>query len=681
LKFNGKNTKLWERIGFRVLVGVLLPVALGAFALFSATRLQASLLEEKESANRIWASVHASESRAGLNLARVRLLSQNFSDTNSQPQLQNSFREVMLDVEQIKKLTGRMAEKSGVALDPQFAETFARLDSLQKPFNETLAKAADLARKQQAVEFYNLRRSLEAFPIDAETALGRLRATGELYEQATLEKAHSDEAAAGRSLHFYLIALVFLGVASATFVTLSIAGPIRALSERIREIAGDGDLAKRIPEAGGGEISDLIRWINELLTKTESVIGTVANASNVIRSTTERVGQHTNNLIVAASGINKNMMEQSMSLDECTTFIGSIDDLIHNSNESTRQAASLSRVAMDRANQGGHSVHQTVQAMEKIEESSTKVEQLVSSITEIASQTNLLAINAAIEASKAGEHGRGFAVVAEEVRKLAERSRKISGEITAHIGESSARVHAGVALAKGAGHSLDGIIKDVEAVGSLIQRIAASASKQAESSSSILEFMQRVAGNVRTNLQELEQVNRATEHTSQEVARLDALVNQLNSIVNQYELDNRRQLEEAMALQEQKARLEAQHEAQRQHMPASAPIGLAPLPVGADAENFPDEDAEHAPAHHFGESAEDPSALLNAVSAPEEDPLEKLRADAEVTREIIPEATDPLPATLAPPQVAAVAMPAAPPKMNLPPSRPPSGSDGEGSAA
>jgi methyl-accepting chemotaxis protein len=645
----GENNKAWERIAFRVAGAFLLPLALSAYALFAVSERHADLAQKKDELARLWSGAHAAESRALLQVSKLRLhAAAVVADPQPSlfPQIKSGLQAMRFELEQLDKLRARLSETSGVGQEAAVREISARLRQSQAALAGPAEKLLEHARRQSAPDAQAARRELERLCLDTEAGLANLVARHELYEQQTFAGLGAQGNGVANQVLFYIILVALSAAAAAAFLAYTIARPLREVAGRVRELAAnEGGLAKRVPLLGAGEIAEVVASLNRLLEKRESVIAAVANASEVVGSTTERVSDHTNRLIVIASGINKNMMEQSMNLDEATSSLGSIDDLIHSSGESTRQAASLSKIAMDRAHQGGASVHETIAAMEKIEESSRKVEELVSSITDIASQTNLLAINAAIEATKAGEHGKGFAVVAEEVRKLAERSRKLTGEVTSHIGESSNRVKAGVTLAKGAGISLDGIIKDVEAVASLIQRIAASASKQSESSSLILEFMQKVSANVRTTLDELREVNRSTELTSQEVARLDALVNQLNATLGPQESNPAREYAEAIAAQEAMARRRAEEEQRSVAVGVSVPMGLAPLPAGSDAGSYAEDD-------------QDPSALLNS-----------LRSD-EITLSMDLNAP---PASPAPAVPAAPALPPSAPKLPGIPERPSGG--------
>lgn len=535
-----KKIYFWERIAFRIGAGFLLPVLVSAYALYSVSTTSVELFETKERLYRSWGLVHVTEGRALLTVTKVRLNAQNVGPESVQylgTQLQADLRDFRVDIELARKTTNRIALEHGLTVDAQVTRLYSQVSERHRALVVVAERMAESVRRQNPAETLTFRREIERLGLDVELSIGRLKAANELFEVKVSELITASEARTNRALFLAMAAVFLFGAMAAILVSLSITSPIWLVLRRIRDIAtGDGDLTRRVHTRSGGELRELVAWINVFLEKTHLIIGTIANASEVITSTTAEVSKHTNRTALLASGINKTIMEQSMNLDDCTGSVGSIDDLIQSSAESTRQAASLSKIAMDRALQGGASVHETIEAMEKIADSSNKVEELVSSINEIASQTNLLAINAAIEATKAGDHGKGFAVVAEEVRKLAERSRKLTAQVTGMIGESSARVKAGVTLAKNAGVSLDGIIKDVEAVSSLIQRVAVSAAKQTESSTLVLEALQKVSDAVRTNLTEMQEVSRGAEFTSVEVTKLDALVGQLNEVVGQYRL-------------------------------------------------------------------------------------------------------------------------------------------------
>ncbi|MFN9972490.1 MAG: methyl-accepting chemotaxis protein, partial [Phycisphaerae bacterium] len=183
-------------------------------------------------------------------------------------------------------------------------------------------------------------------------------------------------------------------------------------------------------------------------------------------------------------------------------------------------------------------VNESAASVAMLGKKSEQIGQIIGVINDIADQTNLLALNAAIEAARAGEHGRGFAVVADEVRKLAERTAKATDEVAqsireiqsdttsavAQIESGAERVNKGVELATQAGTSLSTIVESSSKVGSMVQSIAAAADQQAGTSNQIAKSVEEINAITRESTEGASQAAQAAAQLSRQAEELQAVV-------------------------------------------------------------------------------------------------------------------------------------------------------------
>jgi methyl-accepting chemotaxis protein len=174
------------------------------------------------------------------------------------------------------------------------------------------------------------------------------------------------------------------------------------------------------------------------------------------------------------------------SIEELTASIQAITQNVKNS-------SLMAQGAQQEAEQGAKLIAQAIEAMGAISKSSEDISEIVKVMGEIASQTNLLAFNAAIEAARAGEHGWGFSVVADEVRKLAERSSQAARDITKLIQESLKRIAMGGETSKSAGQAFQKIVAGVEQTTRSILEISSSAEEQLIAAKEVSSAIQNVA--------------------------------------------------------------------------------------------------------------------------------------------------------------------------------------------
>lgn len=307
--------------------------------------------------------------------------------------------------------------------------------------------------------------------------------------------------------------------------------PVQDTVDLLKDIAtGEGDLTRRLPQNSDDEIGQLAKWFNTFMARLQENVGTVqVSTGSVSTSSVE--------LEATAESITRNFKELVVQTEQTVSAITQISqtilDVAKNASDSAEASGDASKIAqtgknaVERSVQGMGRIAQTVSAASEtigeLGRSSVQIGNIVKVIDEIADQTNLLALNAAIEAARAGEQGRGFAVVADEVRKLAERTGRATKEISEMIkkiqvdtGKSvesmsagKAEVEQGVHLVEEARTSLNLIVDASNKALDMVQRIATASEELSMSSEEISRNMESIMGISHSSSSAVEQVKSA----------------------------------------------------------------------------------------------------------------------------------------------------------------------------
>jgi hypothetical protein len=226
--------------------------------------------------------------------------------------------------------------------------------------------------------------------------------------------------------------------------------------------------------------------------------------------------------------------EESASLIESTS---AIQQMVHSIQSTTQQVSSVQKLtthAEKEASEGATAVVETNRSMEKIETSSKKIEGIISVITEIANQTNLLSLNAAIEAAKAGEFGKGFSVVADEVRNLAERSGVSVIEIQQLIEISSSNVKEGNMVIQKAGMVLGKITSFVQEISTQMQEVGSSILEQDQGIQEISKAVEEIATVSEKNATAVSELSETTKGITIMAKDLNEIADSLNHHVSDF---------------------------------------------------------------------------------------------------------------------------------------------------
>ncbi len=337
-------------------------------------------------------------------------------------------------------------------------------------------------------------------------------------------------------LTFSLTALVF--VALSVYLSKNLVRPLNNMAQTFDGLGrGNGDLTQRIEVAGGDEMRRLAQGFNGFVSKIHSVVGDVATTAAEVNQASHDVHADAENYKLAADSQQSNAHQVSVAINEMGNTISEIANSASVAAQATHDATDKAQRAQGVVQQSNNTINEMASNMENVSanivllaEKSDSISSVLDVIRGISEQTNLLALNAAIEAARAGEQGRGFAVVADEVRNLAQRTSESTDEIHAMISElqegakaavasvHQGREHAelGVEASHRTSQALEDIVGNVQHISDLNTQIATATEEQ---SAVINEINQHVV-NIGDSSEKSATASASIEHSIETLKRM-----------------------------------------------------------------------------------------------------------------------------------------------------------------
>jgi len=330
-----------------------------------------------------------------------------------------------------------------------------------------------------------------------------------------------------------------------------VSSPINRVVEMLKDIAeGEGDLTKKLASMSRDEIGELANWFNTFTGKIHDMIVQISQTALKVAAASENLSASAVQIAKGAKSQTERTAQVAASSEEMSATVIEVAKNASGASESAKNANKIAQNGKDiveRTVSGMDditgAVKESASLIKKLGARSSEIGKIIKVIDDIADQTNLLALNAAIEAARAGEHGRGFAVVADEVRKLAEKTTKatkeISGMIHAIQEETNKAVMSmdvvtnevedKVRLTKDAGGALVEIVSNADRLTGMIQQIAVASEEESAAIDQISKDIQDIAATT-------EETAKSSNNIADASNNLSRLASELQSLLSKFKI-------------------------------------------------------------------------------------------------------------------------------------------------
>lgn len=360
-----------------------------------------------------------------------------------------------------------------------------------------------------------------------------------------------------------IVASMYLSAKMGTNLAIAIEKPLKELAARL-EIFAQGDLDSPFPEHHiRDEVAEMIdeskkmaETLNLIITDAEEIMGAMADGNFTVTSkvnekyvgkfkalrdamskmnhqmngtlknvaeASEQVKAGSENLAVSAQDVAEGAMEQAGAVEELQATITTITENVRLTADNLKESYEKAQNYALEADKSRSEMEELMEAMERINDTSKKIESIIYGIEDIASQTNLLSLNAAIEAARAGEAGKGFAVVAEQIRNLAEQSAQSAVDTRELIGGALNEIEGGNQAAERAASSMEEVVAGMKSIAEASKSLSESSLEQAKAMEEASSGVNQISDVVQSNSAASEECSATSEELSAQAESLSSL--------------------------------------------------------------------------------------------------------------------------------------------------------------